>query len=62
MDKKAEESAHRLDENGWFGKPAAWWYVNKDDNIAHAKALTDLSKIASDCVGRPQAIFADITK
>lgn len=62
MDKKVKESARRLDENGWFGKPAAWWYVNKDDTIAYAKALTALSKIAYDCVGRPQAIFADFTK
>jgi len=57
-----EESARKLDENGWFGKPAVGWYVNKDDTIAYAKALTALPKIASDRAGRPQAIFSDFTK
>lgn len=62
MDKRVEESAHKLNENGWFGKSAAGWYLNKDDAIACAKVPTALSKIASGRMGRPQAVFSDFTK
>ena len=40
------DSIDRVDKIGWFGKPAAYWYVDRTDSESYWRVVRHLAKIA----------------
>lgn len=42
---KINDPGDRHDKNGWFGKPARYWYVLENDPRSYTRALEVLSEL-----------------